>query len=94
MAVNHFRVGEAPFGKDLLTGDTIEGMHNDVLNYMLKSLKLPKTHTPTGELGENVAGNSFSMNDKTDLGVTPLRAILDIGLLTCTQYLSPDDARY
>jgi predicted amino acid racemase len=31
MAVNHFRIGEALFfAKDLFTGETFKGMHNDV----------------------------------------------------------------
>ena len=82
LAVNHFRIGEALFfGKDLFTGHTIEGMHNDVFKLFAEIIEITeKPNTPTGELGENVAGNSFSMNDVEDLGLTSLRAILDIGL--------------
>ena len=95
LAVNHFRIGEALFfGKDLFTGDTIEGMHNDVFKLYAEIIEITeKPNTPTGELGENVAGNSFSMNDVDDLGMTSLRAILDIGLLDMQpQYIESDDA--
>ena len=95
LAVNHFRIGEALFfGKDLFTGDTIEGMHNDVFKLYAEIIEITeKPNTPTGELGENVAGNSFSMNDVEDLGLTSLRAILDIGLLDMQpQYIESDDA--
>ena len=94
LAVNHFRIGEALFfGKDLFTGDTIEGMHNDVFKLYAEIIEITeKPNTPTGELGENVAGNSFSMNDVEDLGLTSLRAILDIGLLDMQpQYIESDD---
>jgi predicted amino acid racemase len=30
MAVNHFRIGKVIFKKDLFTGETFKGMHNDV----------------------------------------------------------------
>lgn len=94
MEVNHFRIGEALFfGKDLFTGETIEGMHNDVFKLHAEIIEITqKPDTPTGELGENVAGNTFSLNDAEDLGGTSLRAILDIGLLDMQpQYLEPDD---
>ncbi|MBF6609011.1 MAG: alanine/ornithine racemase family PLP-dependent enzyme [Flavobacterium sp.] len=93
MAVNHFRVGEALFfGKDLFTGQTIQGMHNDVFKLYAEIIEITiKPDTPTGELGENVAGNVFTpAND--DLGGTSLRAILDIGLLDMQpQYLTSED---
>lgn len=94
LAVNHFRIGEALFfGKDLFTGHTIEGMHNDVFKLFAEIIEITeKPNTPTGELGENVAGSSFSMNDVEDLGLTSLRAILDIGLLDMQpQYIESDD---
>ncbi|WPR70549.1 alanine/ornithine racemase family PLP-dependent enzyme [Flavobacterium sp. NG2] len=94
MAVNHFRIGEALFfGKDLFTGETIEGMHNDVFKLFTEIIEITeKPDTPTGELGENVAGNAFSMDDSTDYGATSLRAILDVGLLDMQpQYLEAED---
>ncbi len=95
MAVNHFRIGEALFfGKDLFTGETIKGMHNDVLKLYTQIIEITeKPDTPTGEIGENVAGNTFSMNEIDDLGGTSLRAILDIGLLDMQpQYIEADDS--
>ncbi|KVV14880.1 alanine/ornithine racemase family PLP-dependent enzyme [Flavobacterium sp. TAB 87] len=94
MAINHFRVGEALFfGKDLFTGETIQGMHDDVFKLFTEIIEITeKPDTPTGELGENVAGNTFSMNDTEDFGGTSLRAIIDIGLLDMQpQYLDADD---
>jgi predicted amino acid racemase len=94
MAVNHFRIGEALFfGKDLFTGDTIENMHNDVFKLYAEIIEITqKPNVPDGELGENVAGNSFSMANIEDLSGTSLRAILDIGLLDMQpQYLDVED---
>ena len=94
MAVNHFRIGEALFfGKDLFTGETIEGMHNDVFKLYAEIIEITeKPNNPTGELGENVAGNTFEVDDNLDLSETSLRAILDFGLLDMQpQYLSPTD---
>lgn len=94
MAVNHFRIGEALFfGKDLFTNETIEGMHNDVFKLYAEIIEITeKPNNPTGELGENVAGNTYEIDHDTDLSETSLRAILDFGLLDMQpQYLSPDD---
>nr|WP_294926687.1 alanine/ornithine racemase family PLP-dependent enzyme [uncultured Flavobacterium sp.] len=83
MAVNHFRIGEALFfGKDLFTGETIQRMHNDVFKLFAEIIEITeKPDVPTGELGENVAGNTFSMQETKDFSGTSLRAILDVGLL-------------
>lgn len=94
MAVNHFRIGEALFfGKDLFTGKTIKGMHNDVFKLFAEIIEITeKPNTPIGELGENVAGNTFSMQQIDDFSSSSLRAILDIGLLDMQpQYISSDD---
>lgn len=94
MAVNHFRIGEALFfGKDLFTNLTIEGMHNDVFKLFAEIIEITqKPNNPTGELGENVAGNTYEINENTDLSSTSLRAILDFGLLDMQpQYLKPTD---
>lgn len=96
MAVNHFRVGEAIFfGKDLFTGQTIEGMHNDVFQLFAEIIEITqKPDNPTGELGANVAGNTFEISGKVDLSTTSLRAILDIGLLDMQpQYLESCNPR-
>ena len=94
MAVNHFRIGEALFfGKDLFTGETIEGMHNDVFKLYAEIIEITeKPDNPIGELGENVAGNTYEINNNTDLSQTSLRAILDLGLLDMQpQYLIPEN---
>jgi predicted amino acid racemase len=39
MAVNHFRIGEA-FWKDLFTGETIKGMHNDVFKLYTEIIEI------------------------------------------------------
>jgi predicted amino acid racemase len=90
MAVNHFRIGEALFfGKDLFTGKTINGMHNDVFKLYSEIIEITKKpNNPIGELGENVAGKTYEIDENTDLSLTSLRAILDIGLLDMQpQYL-------
>ena len=95
LAVNHFRIGEALFfGKDLFTGKTIKGMHHDVFKMYAEIIEITtKPNVPDGELGENVAGNSFSIENIDDLSGTSLRAILDIGLLDMQpQYLELDDS--
>jgi predicted amino acid racemase len=94
MAVNHFRVGEAIFfGKDLFTGETINGMHNDVFKLYAEIIEITeKPNNPTGELGENVAGKTYEVDEDVDLSQTSLRAILDFGLLDMQpQYLTPTD---
>lgn len=94
MAVNHFRVGEALFfGKDLFTGETMTGMHNDVFKLYAEIIEITeKPNNPTGELGENVAGHTYEVSEHTDLSETSLRAILDFGLLDMQpQYLAPTD---
>ena len=94
MAVNHFRIGEALFfGKDLFTGETIEGMHNDVFKLYSEIIEITeKPDTPVGELGESGVGTSYVPSDTDDLGETSLRAILDIGLLDMQpQYIEAED---
>lgn len=94
MAVNHFRVGEALFfGKDIFTGLTIEGMHDSVFKLFAEIIEITeKPDVPTGELGENVAGNVGSKDEYADLNNSSLRAILDIGLLDMQpQYLEAVD---
>lgn len=94
LAVNHFRIGEALFfAKDLFTGETIEGMHNDVFKLYAEIIEITeKPNNPTGELGENVAGHTYEIDKNTDLSETSLRAILDFGLLDMQpQYLTPTD---
>ena len=81
MGVNHFRVGEALFfGNDLFTGKLIKGMKPDVLMLYAEIIEITrKSNVPVGELGENVAGDTFDI-DSIDEAFSS-RAILDIGLL-------------
>lgn len=80
--INHFRVGEALFfGKDLFADDTIEGMHNDVLELYSQIIEIAeKPKVPSGDLGKNPQGKVASI-DKKEYGKTSYRAILDIGYL-------------
>jgi predicted amino acid racemase len=81
------------FAKDLFTGETFKGCMMMYLNYTRRLSKLLKTRYSTGELGESGIGNTYVMDDDADLGVTSLRAILDIGLLDMQpQYIEADDA--
>ena len=94
MAVNHFRIGEALFfGKDLFTGETIEGMHNDVFKLYAEIIEITeKPDAPIGELGESGVGTSYVSTGSEDLSDTSLRAILDIGLLDMQpQYIESED---
>ncbi len=68
-------------------------MHHDVFKLYSEIIEITeKPDTPTGELGENVAGHTFSVDKAEDLGSTSLRAILDVGLLDMQpQYINPED---
>lgn len=80
--VNHFRVGEALFfGLNLFTGETFEGMHDDVFELEAEIIELTeKPMVPSGVLAENPSGESFEI-DESLYGKTSHRAILDLGLL-------------
>jgi hypothetical protein len=43
MAVNHFRIEALFFAKDLFTGETFKGMHDDVFKLYSRLSKLLKT---------------------------------------------------
>lgn len=80
--INHFRVGEALFfGKNLFTGGTIDGMHDDVMELYSQVIEIAeKPKAPSGELGMNPQGKVREV-DKEEFGKTSNRAILDIGYL-------------
>ena len=93
LAINHFRIGEALFfGNDLFTGKLIKGMKPDVLTLYAEIIEIThKPNIPIGELGENVAGKKFEIDETKD--EFSFRAILDIGLLDMQpQHLTPDDS--
>ena len=80
--VNHFRVGEALyFGTDLFTGETMEGMRDDVFELYAQVIELQeKPMVPMGELGVNPSGEMADI-DESLYGQTSYRAIIDVGLL-------------
>ncbi|QCR21979.1 alanine racemase [Pontibacter sp. SGAir0037] len=91
--VNHFRIGEALFfGLNLFTGDTFEGMHDDVFEFCAEIIELQeKPKIPIGILAENPSGHSFEI-DESLYGQTSHRAILDAGLLDINpKFLLPKD---
>jgi len=93
MAVNHFRVGEALFfGNDLFTGKLIKGMLPDVFKLYAEIIEITrKPNMPIGELGENVAGNTFVLRESKE--EYSYRAIVDIGLLDMQpQYIILEDS--
>ncbi|TVR39164.1 MAG: alanine/ornithine racemase family PLP-dependent enzyme [Cryomorphaceae bacterium] len=93
MAVNHFRVGEVLFfGNNLFTNKFIKGMKTDVFKLYAEVIELTeKPMVPIGELGQNVAGHAFEVEEE-NIGKTHFRAIVDIGLLDVqTEYLVPED---
>lgn len=80
--ISHFRVGETLFfGNNLFTGEDIEEMEQDIFTLYAEIIELTeKPMVPSGEIGENVAGESPEINEE-DYGKMSYRAILDIGLL-------------
>jgi ornithine racemase len=80
--INHFRVGETLFlGTDVYHDRPFEHMHNDVIRFYAEIIELiEKPMVPSGEMGTNLEGESFSFE-----GVNPQemshRAIIDIGIL-------------
>lgn len=92
--VNHFRVGETLyFGNNLITGERIEGMEEDVLTLHAEIIEVTeKPKVPIGYLGENPSGDTYEVSEE-DYGQTSYRAILDIGLLDVDEsYLTPFDS--
>lgn len=79
---NHFRIGETLyFGNNLVTGKTIKGMKTDVFKLHAQIIELnEKPKIPIGEMGTNVAGETFEI-DESERGKSSYRAILDLGLL-------------
>ncbi|MFP4526024.1 MAG: alanine racemase [Bacteroidales bacterium] len=80
--ISHFRIGETLFfGNNLFTGEDIEGMETNIFKLNAEIIELTeKPVVPTGDLGQNVAGEVKDFNE-ADYGKTSYRAILDIGLL-------------
>ena len=92
--VNHFRIGETLyFGNNLITGEPIEGMEEDVFTLHAEIIEITeKPKVPIGYLGESPSGETPEISEE-DYGQTSHRAILDIGLLDVdAEYLIPEDA--
>jgi predicted amino acid racemase len=91
--INHFRIGEALFfGLNLFTGETFEGMHDDIFELETEIIELTeKPMVPSGLLAENPSGESYEI-DESLYGKTSYRAILDVGLLDINpKFLLPRD---
>ncbi|MFO8234256.1 MAG: alanine/ornithine racemase family PLP-dependent enzyme [Bacteroidales bacterium] len=91
--ISHFRIGETLFfGNNLFTGEDIEDMEHNIFKLNAEIIELTeKPVVPTGDVGQNVAGEVKEFND-TDYGKTSYRAILDIGLLDIDpQNITPMD---
>lgn len=95
-SINHFRVGEALFfGLNLFTGETFEGMHDDVFELETEIIELTKKPmVPSGVLAENPSGESFEI-DESLYGKSSHRAILDLGLLDINpKFLLPKEGEF
>lgn len=91
--INHFRVGETLFlGTDVYSNTTIKEMNSDVFKLYSEIIELiEKPVVPLGELGTNVDGLSFHF-DKSKIGETAYRAIIDLGLLDVDEkHIKPVD---
>lgn len=92
--INHFRIGETLFfGKDLISDELIDGMHDDVFRLFSQIIEIhEKPKVPRGYLGENPSGESFEIDDD-DYGEKSYRAIIDIGVLDISKsdFLIPED---
>ncbi len=80
--INHFRVGETLFlGTDVYNNTKFKKMHSGVFNLYSEIIELiEKPLVPMGELGTNVEGESYQI-DQSNIGETSYRAIIDLGLL-------------
>ena len=92
-AVNHFRIGETLFfGNNLVTGNRIKGMKEDVFRLYTEIIEITKKpKVPIGQLAETPSGDMYEI-DENDYGKTSYRAIIDVGLLDISpSFLIPDD---
>lgn len=92
-SINHFRIGECLFfGNDLITGEKMEGMDDDVLMLYAEIIEITKKpKVPIGQLDMNPNGDLFEV-DEDDYGKKSYRAILDVGLLDLhTSFIEPVD---
>lgn len=80
--ISHFRVGETLFfGNDIYDNKPIPEMEPDIFRLFTEIIELQdKPIIPSGELGTNLEGESFEV-DEANYGKSSCRAILDLGLL-------------
>ncbi len=91
--INHFRVGETLFfGNDIYHNVDIEDMQHNLFHLYTEVIELSeKPVVPDGELGENLEGESISINEEL-YGETTCRAIIDLGLLDVDrEHMTPVD---
>ncbi len=92
-SINHFRIGETLFfGNDLVHGNTIEGMKEDIFKLHAEIIEITeKPKVPIGYMDSNPSGETQEINEE-DYGKTSYRLILDIGLLDVSEkFLIPED---
>lgn len=91
--INHFRIGETLFlGMDVYHNAPFKKMKTNVFILSSEIIELIlKPTLPMGDMGSNRQGNSLNF-DKSLVGKSSYRAIIDIGLLDIdTHNLSPVD---
>lgn len=94
VGISHFRVGETLFfGNDIYDNKPIPQMKSDIFRLFTEIIELQhKPLVPSGELGTNLEGETFEINEE-DYGKSTCRAILDLGLLDIKhEHMFPVDA--
>ena len=94
-SINHFRIGECLFfGNDLITGEKMDGMDDDVLMLYAEIIEITKKpKIPIGQLDVNPNGDLFEIEEE-DYGKKSYRAIVDVGLLDIsTNFMIPVDPK-
>lgn len=91
--INHFRIGETLFmGTNAYYHRNYESLKQNLFLLYAEIIELyEKPVVPSGELGTNLEGKSFTFNDD-HIGKTSNRALIDIGLLDVdVKHLVPAD---
>lgn len=92
--MNHFRIGESLyFGKDLISGEVIEGMNDDIFKLHTQVIEITeKPKVPIGAMDANPSGVKYEV-DSDDYGKTAYRALIDIGVLDISDkdFIIPTD---
>lgn len=91
--INHFRIGETLFvGTNAYHHRNYESLKQNIFLLYAEIIELyEKPIVPSGELGTNLEGKSFTF-DEDNIGKTSNRALIDIGLLDVdVRHLVPSD---